>query len=64
MLAKEDNQMLTQVGPGTPMSELFRRFWLPAMLSDELPGPDCTPARVRLLGEDMVAFRDSSGRVG
>lgn len=46
------------------MGELFRRFWLPALLSDELPGPDCPPVRVRLLGEDLVAFRDSGGQVG
>ena len=39
MLTKEDNELLTQVGPGTPMGELFRRFWLPAMLAEELPGP-------------------------
>ncbi|MBO0748260.1 MAG: Rieske 2Fe-2S domain-containing protein [Acidimicrobiaceae bacterium] len=64
MLTREDNDLITQVDKGTPMGEYFRRFWLPAMLSSELPGPDCTPVRVRLLGEDMVAFRDSEGRVG
>ncbi|HUZ77563.1 MAG TPA: Rieske 2Fe-2S domain-containing protein [Chloroflexota bacterium] len=62
MLSTEENQLLTQVGPGTPMGELFRRFWLPAMLSEELPGPDCTPVRLRLLGEDLVAFKDTQGR--
>ena len=46
------------------MGELFRRFWLPALLSGELAGPDCPPVRVRLLGEDLVAFRDSAGRIG
>ncbi|MCL2395006.1 MAG: Rieske 2Fe-2S domain-containing protein [Acidimicrobiaceae bacterium] len=64
MLSAEDNKVLTEVDAGTPMGELFRRFWLPAMLSEELPGPDCAPVRVRLLGEDMVAFRDSDGKVG
>src|SRR6188474_2146601 len=61
MLSPEDNELLTRVGPGTPMGELFRRFWLPAMLASELPEPDCPPIRVRLLGEDLVAFRDSAG---
>ncbi|OLT12358.1 hypothetical protein BJF78_03770 [Pseudonocardia sp. CNS-139] len=56
--------MLTQTDKGTPMGELFRRFWLPALLADELPGPDCTPVRVTLLGEKLVAFRDTDGRVG
>jgi phthalate 4,5-dioxygenase len=64
MLSREENELLTRVGPGTPMGALFRRFWLPAMMASELPGPDCPPVRLRLLGEDLVAFRDSSGRVG
>src|SRR3982751_1259757 len=64
MLSKEENQLLTQIGPGEPMGELFRRYWLPALLSEELPGPDCPPVQVRLLGEDLVAFRDSEGRIG
>lgn len=64
MLSPEENELLTRVGPGTPMGEMFRRYWVPACLSDELPEPDCDPIRVRLLGEDLVAFRDSSGRVG
>src|SRR5262245_28020936 len=46
------------------MGELFRRFWLPAMLPSELPKPDCPPVRLRLLGEDLVAFRDSNGQIG
>jgi phthalate 4,5-dioxygenase len=64
MLKPEDNELLTRVGPGTPMGELFRRFWLPALLPSELPKPDCDPVRLRLLGEDLVAFRDSNGRIG
>jgi phenylpropionate dioxygenase-like ring-hydroxylating dioxygenase large terminal subunit len=46
------------------MGELFRRFWLPAMLPSELPKPDCPPVRLRLLGEDLVAYRDSNGEIG
>jgi phenylpropionate dioxygenase-like ring-hydroxylating dioxygenase large terminal subunit len=64
MLSKEDNNLLTQTDAGTPMGELFRRFWLPAMLSDELPERDCEPVRLRLLGEDLIVFRDSNGRPG
>jgi phthalate 4,5-dioxygenase len=64
MLSKRDNELITRVGPGTPMGELLRRYWLPAMLSEELPEPDCAPVRLRLLGEDLVSFRTTSGRVG
>lgn len=64
MLNAEMNHLLTHVGPETPMGDLMRRFWHPALLSEELPGPDCPPVRVTLLGEKMVAFRDSSGAVG
>jgi phthalate 4,5-dioxygenase len=63
-MTPEENELLTRVGPGTPMGNLFRRFWLPALLSEELPAPDSPPVRVRLLGEDLVAFRDTDGRVG
>jgi phthalate 4,5-dioxygenase oxygenase subunit len=64
MLSKEDNEILTRVGPGTPMGNLLRRYWTPALLSSEVPEPDSPPIRVRLLGEDLVAFRDSDGQVG
>lgn len=64
MLKREDNEKLCRVSPGTPMNELFRRYWIPAVLSEELPGPDCPPVRVRLLGEDLVAFRDTNGTIG
>jgi len=64
MLSNEENEFLCHVGPGTPMGELFRRFWLPAMLPDEVPEPDCPPVRLRLLGEDLVAYRDTTGQVG
>ena len=46
------------------MGELMRRYWLPALLSEEIPVADCPPVKVRLLGEDLVAFRDSQGRIG
>ena len=64
MLSREDNDTLTQVGPGTPMGVYMRRFWIPAVMSRELAEPDGAPLRVRLLGEDLVAFRDSDGRIG
>jgi phthalate 4,5-dioxygenase len=64
VLSAEDNEILTRVGPGTPMGEVFRRYWIPACLSEEIPEADGAPVRVRLLGEDLVAFRDTSGQVG
>jgi phthalate 4,5-dioxygenase oxygenase subunit len=64
MLPREENDLLTQVGRGKPMGQFMRRYWIPALLSSEIPEPDCPPVRVRLLGEDLVAFRDSEGRVG
>ena len=64
MLSREENERLTRVGPGTPMGELLRRYRLPAALSEELPEPDCPPVRVKLLGEELVAFRDTQGRLG
>src|SRR3954468_7657109 len=64
MLTKDDNELLCRVGPGTLMGNLLRRYWTPALLSAEVPTPDSPPVRVRLLGEDMVAFRDTEGRVG
>ena len=64
MLSSEDNKLLTDTNRGTPMGDLFRRFWVPVLLSDELPGPDSTPVRVRIFGENLVAFRDSQGKVG
>src|SRR5687768_11740506 len=63
-MLKEDNEILTHVGPGTVMGNLLRQYWIPALLSSELPDPDSDPMRLRLLGEDLIAFRDSSGRVG
>ena len=64
MLTREENELLTQTGPRTPMGETMRRYWLPALLSWELPEPDCAPLRLRLLSEDLVAFRATDGRIG
>lgn len=63
MLKTEDNEMLVRVGPKTPMGDLMRMYWLPFLLSGDVP-VDGQPYRVRLLGEDLVAFRDSNGRIG
>ena len=64
MLSQKENDSLTRVGPGTLMGEVMRRYWLPALLAEEIPAPDCAPVRVRLLGEDLIGFRDSRGKVG
>jgi phenylpropionate dioxygenase-like ring-hydroxylating dioxygenase large terminal subunit len=64
MLTREDNEALCRVGPGTLMGNLMREYWLPALLSSELPGPDSDPVRVLLLGERLIAFRDTNGSVG
>ena len=64
MLSREENELLTRTGPGTAMGEAMRRYWIPALLAREIAGPDGPPVRVRLLGEDLVAFRDSDGRIG
>jgi phthalate 4,5-dioxygenase len=64
MLKQEDAEKLCFAGPGTPMGKVFRSYWIPALLSEELSGPDCPPVRLRLLGEDLVAFRDTNGTVG
>ena len=64
MLKPEENDRLVRVGRGKPAGELFRRYWQPALLSSELPEREGPPLRVRLLGEDLIAFRDTEGRVG
>src|SRR5512133_2991770 len=63
-MLKEENELLTRVGPGTPMGELMRQYWLPALVSTELPEKDGPPVRLKLLGEELIGFRDSAGRVG
>jgi phenylpropionate dioxygenase-like ring-hydroxylating dioxygenase large terminal subunit len=64
MLSQQDNEDLCRIGPGTLMGKMFREYWLPVMKSDELPQPDCPPVRIKLLGEELIAFRATSGAVG
>src|SRR6266478_5523713 len=64
MLSHEENEFICRTGPDTPMGELFRRFWLPVALAEEIPGPDCDPVRVQVLGEHLILFRDTQGRPG
>ena len=64
MLSREENELLCRTGPGTPMGEFMRQYWIPAMLSSELPQSDSDPVRVLLLNEKLIAFRDSNGKVG
>src|SRR5215467_11811278 len=64
MLSAEDNRLLTQSDAGTPMGELLRRFWLPVLLSEELPEPDGSPKKIVVMGEPLLGFRDTRGRVG
>ena len=64
MLTLEDNELLTRTGADRAMGQYFRRFWQPAALSEELREADGAPLRVTLLGEELVAFRDTKGRIG
>src|SRR5882672_1411992 len=64
MLSRDQNELLSRVGRGTPMGELIRRFWIPAAAAQEVKEPDGVPVRLRIMGEDLVAFRDTKGRVG
>jgi nitrite reductase/ring-hydroxylating ferredoxin subunit len=63
-LTYEQNELLVRTGPGTLVGELFRRYWIPALLAEEVAEPDGAPVRVQLLGEKLVAFRDTRGRLG
>ncbi len=63
MLTKEQNELLTRTGSGTPAGELFRRYWQPVALAEELP-PGTSPRPVRLLGEDLVLFRNAKDEIG
>ncbi len=63
-LTHEQQQTLVRTDRGTAMGDLFRRYWIPALLASELPEPDCPQVRVRLMGEDLIAFRDTDGRLG
>ena len=64
MLSTEDTELLCHVGPATPMGALLRQYWIPALVSTELPERDGSPVRVQLLGENLIAFRTTSGKVG
>jgi nitrite reductase/ring-hydroxylating ferredoxin subunit len=64
MLSREDNELLCRVGTGTPVGALLRQYWIPALMSSELPERDGAPVRVRLLGENLIAFRVTSGKIG
>jgi phthalate 4,5-dioxygenase oxygenase subunit len=64
MLSQQENEMLTRVGRGTPMGELMRRYWIPAAYSHQIAKPDGPPIRVRLMGENLVLFRDTQNRIG
>src|SRR5664279_1600787 len=64
MLRKEQNDLLTLTGPETAGGNLFRRYWIPALLAEELPANECPPVRVKLLSERLLAFRDTHGRYG
>jgi phthalate 4,5-dioxygenase oxygenase subunit len=64
MMTREENDLLCRVEGKAPMGQLMRRHWVPACLSEELPEANGTPVAVRLFGEDLVAWRDSDGRVG
>ena len=64
MLPADQNELLCRTGAGTPMGELLRRYWVPVALASEIPAPDSPPARVRIFGEQLVAFRATSGAIG
>ena len=64
MLPEAENDLICHTGPGTPMGEALRRYWHPFLLITELPENDGEPVRVKILGEDLVAFRDTDGKVG
>ena len=64
MITAEENDLLCRVEGAAPMGQIMRRHWIPACLSEEVAERDGAPRRVRLLGEDLVAFRDSKGRLG
>ena len=64
MLSAQENEFLVRVGAGTPMGELLRRFWMPVLLSEELPERDSAPLRTRVLGENLVIFRDTDNNIG
>ena len=64
MLSQQENELITRSGPGTPMGEVLRRYWMPILLEREVAEPDGEPVKVQVLGERLVAFRDTNGRLG
>ena len=64
MLSHEDNELLTRICGDAPMGRLLRRYWIPALFSKQIEKPDSPPVRVQLLGEKLIAFRDTKGRLG
>ena len=64
MLTRDENDLMCRVEGDAPMGQIFRRHWMPACLIEEVPEPDCDPIKVRLLGEDLVIFRDTNGKIG
>src|SRR4029450_3309164 len=64
MLTRDENELVTRVGPGTPLGETLRRYWIPACTSEQIADRDSRPVRVRLLGENLIAFRDTDGKIG
>ncbi|MGB7259403.1 MAG: Rieske 2Fe-2S domain-containing protein [Pseudolabrys sp.] len=64
MMSREQNDQLSRVGAGTLMGKLLRRYWAPFLLAEEIAERDCPPVRVTLMGEKLIAFRDSEGRIG
>ena len=61
---RDTAELLVRVGPGTAMGKVMRRYWVPVLLSSEIAGPDCPPVRTKILGEKLIAFRDTQGRPG
>ena len=64
MLTREDNELLTNVEKGSPTGEVFRRFWIPAVMSEELPGPDCETVEITLPEDHEVLSQEGDGKVG
>lgn len=64
MFTKKQNALLNETRKGTPLGEVMRRYWIPALLSEEIPDPDCAPVRVPIMGEKLIAFRDTNGEIG
>ena len=61
---RDTAELLVRVGPGTAMGKVMRRYWVPVLLSSEIAEPDCPPVRTKILGEKLIAFRDTQGRPG